>query len=202
MATTNLVSKSLGMIRVESGNGTPNHVAPTGSTYVNIGDNIIFINEDGSSTGWAPLFPSQFTEVYIQDNATNISSTASTWSQLTALTWTIGSTNGNVASTNGIITIQTGRQGRYSILGSGSFTYVATNTAYDLGISINGADPNSGAYSMGSVASTRPSACCISPRTSVNLNVGDTIRLMVRPSANGNILFKHGGIIIIEQPAI
>ena len=71
MATTNLESQSLGGILVQSGNGTPDHTAPSGSYYTNIDTGTLFINSAGSSTGWETLNKVAWGEMYIQTNTTN-----------------------------------------------------------------------------------------------------------------------------------
>ena len=51
MATTNLITKTVGEILIQNGNGTPNHTAPLGSTYVDKDTGLNYINNNGA-TGW------------------------------------------------------------------------------------------------------------------------------------------------------
>ena len=50
MATTNLLSQSLGDILVETGNGTPNHTSPSGAVYTDQDTGFQYLNLDGSTT--------------------------------------------------------------------------------------------------------------------------------------------------------
>ena len=47
MATTNLNSKSLGDILLESGNGSPDHTSPSGSLYSYTDTGKVYRNIDG-----------------------------------------------------------------------------------------------------------------------------------------------------------
>jgi len=54
MATTNLISRTVGTLLFESGNGVPNHTSPTGSIYADLDSSINYINRStgGSGTSW------------------------------------------------------------------------------------------------------------------------------------------------------
>lgn len=54
MATTNLVSKTLGGILQQTGNGTPDHTSPIGSQYTDQDTGSFYINTDGA-TAWGSV---------------------------------------------------------------------------------------------------------------------------------------------------
>jgi hypothetical protein len=52
MATTNLVTKTVGKVLIQNGNGNPNHTSPLGSLYIDRDDGKLYKNADGATT-WA-----------------------------------------------------------------------------------------------------------------------------------------------------
>ena len=63
MATTNLISKSLGDILLESGNGSPDHTSPKGSLYVDQDTAKVYQNTDGA-TNWQSYQTVAYGEFY------------------------------------------------------------------------------------------------------------------------------------------
>lgn len=194
MATTNLKSKTLGLVLVQSGDGTPDHTAPRGSYYTNKTTGTTFINTDGS-TGWDALNRIAYGEIYIQDNATTTTiSTTNTWVALNTLTWTEGNVNGFTLS-SGRLLVSTGRDGRYLVIATATLDYVAVSN-YEVGISKNSGLPASGLYAGASLTSTVPTAG-VSIIGHIDLVAGDTVELSVRDINNtNNVTLKHGGIIL------
>ena len=79
MATTNLISKSLGNVLTQSGNGTPDHASPAGSLYSDKDSGVLYQNSNGS-TSWFPLQTVAYGEGYYQANTTSTTtSTLNTW---------------------------------------------------------------------------------------------------------------------------
>jgi hypothetical protein len=57
MASINIRSISVGEVTIQSGNGTPNHIATKGSVYIDMSTGIEYINKDGIAT-WAMFIDS------------------------------------------------------------------------------------------------------------------------------------------------
>ena len=76
MATTNLITKTIGDLTIQHGNGTPDHDASIGSLYLDKDTGIWNSNNDGLN-GWnfdviAPSGDSsEYGEVHMQSNTTN-----------------------------------------------------------------------------------------------------------------------------------
>jgi len=194
MPTSNLRSKTLGDILIQSGQGTPDHIASKGSFYTNETTGIIHSNLDGIS-GWTSLNTVSFGDMYILANATQTTiSSTNVWVPTTGLTWTAGSNNGFLVSGGKLVT-GTGRGGRYEIFCNATLAVVGTGN-YEVGVSKNGATPVSGAYNGCSVLSTVPTAG-ITISASVSLVAGDTVELAVRNVLNtNNIIVKHASIFL------
>ena len=119
MPTTNLISKSLGNILVQSGNGAPDHVADKGSYYTNIDTGTLFINIDGTATGWGPLSKIAYAQMTVTDNATEIApGSLNQWQSTTSLTWVEKENNGLTFS-SGTLKPRTGKSGTFLIILAG-----------------------------------------------------------------------------------
>ena len=197
MATTNLISKSLGDILTESGNGTPNHVSPKGSLYTNQDTGTLHINNDGV-TGWTSMNVVSYGTIYVQENTTALPTgtmVANTWYSTSGLTWNTSIANNGFDSTGNVLTLQTGRDGLYEVIASATMIINVTGADYEVGISKNGASPGNGAYNGASVTSLQ-STGGISIITKMNLTGGDTLSLSLR-NINSTVkgILKHGGIM-------
>lgn len=198
MATTNLVSKTLGDVLVQSGTGTPDHAASRGSYYTNVSTGTIFINTNGS-TGWDSLNRVSFGDVYIQNNATLTTiGSNTTWFTLTGLTWTVGLNNGISVATNGVMTVATGRGGRYNVVLTSTIAYSTAAATIEVGISKNGVAPATGYY-QGSTLSAEVATQGLSSTNYIDLVDGDTIQAAIRVPPGftaANAILKHGGITL------
>lgn len=141
MATTNLISKSLGDILLESGNGTPDHISPKGSLYVDQDDGRLYQNKDGS-TGWESMYSAAYGTFYYQDNttATDIT-TLNTWTTVEN-SFTIGDVVG-FTNSGGTVSILSGYDGDYEVRGDVTIQYVAGTNNYEVGLSVNNQVPTS-----------------------------------------------------------
>jgi len=190
MATTNLQSQSLGGVLIESGNGTPDHTSPKGSYYTNITTGSLFINSDGTSSGWEMLNKVAWGEIYIQSNTTNTAGTTN-WVSLTGLTWTYTGGNGVEMVTNGKLKVKPGKEGVYYLLATGSIQVQNVASAYDffLGISKNGAVPSpgfwQGAMCDGALTATvaNEDDKVLSINNIVSLSTSDTLEMSMRMSS-------------------
>lgn len=204
MATSNLQSQSLGGILVESGNGTPNHVAPKGSYYTNINTGTLFINSNGTSSGWETLNKVAWGEMYIQENTTNTAGTTS-WVSLTGLTWQFYGGNGIEMSTSGKLRVKQNKSGTYLILATGTpqIQNVASAWNFFLGISKNGAIPNDGFWqgamldgALSTVVAEEDDKTLMINNV-ISLNAGDTLEMTMRmDSATPTGRLRSGNIFV------
>jgi hypothetical protein len=194
MATINLISKSLGGVLVESGNGIPNHTSPIGSYYTNKDTGTIHINVD-SSTGWDALNRVSYGEIYINGNTTATTvGVINTWYLTTALSWTQGSVNG-VTLSGGTLTVGAGRGGKYEVISEGTLDYVAASN-FEFGISKNSGTPITGLYQGVGLSATILTSC-VTVNGFIDLAPGDTISVVVRNIVDtSNVILKHGGVIL------
>jgi hypothetical protein len=200
MATTNLNSKTLGEILVQSGTGVPDHVAPRGSMYTNVSTGTLYLNADGS-TGWDSLNRVSYVDIYIQANAT-VTTMASntTWFPLTGLTWTTASSNGFTVASTGVVTCATGRAGRYNVIATGTLAYSTATAVVELGVSKNGANPASGYY-QGATLTSVVATQSVTVTDYIDLVAGDTVQVVMRIPAGStaaNATYKHGGLTLIR----
>lgn len=187
MATTNLQSQSLGDILVESGNGTPDHTSPKGSYYTNITTGTLFINSNGTSTGWETLSKVVWGDMYIQSNTTNTAGTTS-WVSLTGLTWFYCCGNGTEMTTNGKLRIKTNKGGTFLVNATGTVQVqgVASAWTFFLGVSKNGATPADGFWQSCmldgalSATATDEDDKTLMINNTVSLSAGDTLEMALR----------------------
>jgi len=193
MATTNLISKSLGDILTESGNGSPDHVSPKGSLYTDKDTGKLYQNKDGN-TLWVLLNTVAYGEADFSDNtnATTIN-TQNVWETVNA-TFVEGDVIGFSATTN-TLTLLSGYDGVYDIRCDATIQYVAGTNNYEIGLSINGNDPTSGSYQGGLVDATYT-------RQHIGFNVieslsgGTTLGIDVRNITNtDNIIVRNSQLI-------
>jgi hypothetical protein len=192
MATTNLTSKSLGDILTQSGNGTPDHVAPIGSLYVDVDSGSLYQNKDGN-TIWEILNTVSYGEAFYVGNTTATSIPASnTWYSV-ANNFTAGDLNGFTVSTNTMV-LSAGRSGTYRIEGGMTIVNVANASIVEGGLSINGATPLDGFYNGVSINTTYTTNN-ITFSGEVFLNAGDILRLAIRnTNTTNNVIVRHGQI--------
>lgn len=204
MATTNLESQSLGGILVQSGNGTPDHTAPSGSYYTNITTGTLFINSNGTSSGWETLNKVAWGEMYIQTNTTNTPGTTS-WVSLTGLTWTFCCGNGTEMTTNGKLRIKSNKGGTYLVNATGTIQVQDVASAYTffLGVSKNGATPADGFWQGGmcdgnlTATATDEDDKTLMINNTISLSAGDTLEMSLRmDSATPNGRLESGNIFV------
>ena len=199
MATSNLISKSLGGVLQETGNGSPNHVSPRGSTYTDQSTGIIYINIDGS-TSWIDINKLSYGNMYVTGNTVAVTGvTTNTWYSLSGATWSGGSTNGvTFSGGTDILIVNTGRSGKYLILGNGRINRQTANALYQIGISVNGSTPSDGFYHNSSTSATETSSS-ISVIGMLNLNNNDTVQLVSRNiTTTNNILVSESSLTIYK----
>ena len=193
MATTNLISKSLGDILTESGNGSPDHVSPKGSLYTDKDTAKIYQNKDGSNN-WYELNTIAYGEVYFVENtnATTIN-TQNVWESAN-VTYT-GGTNVGFSADTSSLTLLNGYDGFYEIRGDATISYVAGTNNYEVGLSINGGDPLSGTYG-GSLIDATYTRQHIGFDTVQYLTGGTTLSFDIRNITNtDNVILRHGQIV-------
>jgi hypothetical protein len=191
MATTNLISKSLGDVLTESGNGTPDHTSPLGSLYTDKDTGKLWRNTDGA-TSWEVLTTVAYGEAYFQDNANTTTITGSTWTDgnyvFTASTFVVG-----FSADTTTLTLLNGYDGDYEIKGNITLSEVAGSADYEVGLSINGAEPSAGSYGGTYLDATTYSIQHVGFQTTKSLTGGTTLSLDVRNLTNtNNVDILHG----------
>lgn len=192
MATTNLISKSLGDILLESGNGVPDHVSPRGSLYVDQDTAKVYQNNDGAS--WQVYQTVAYGEFYYQTNttATTIGGT-DTWTSVTN-TFTVEDSVGTTAS-GGTVSILSGYEGEYEVRGDITISYVAGANNYEVGLSVNGGIPTN-AYNGALIDSTYTRQH-IAFDGIVSMTASTTLSLAVRNITNAdNVIIRHAQVFL------
>lgn len=194
MATSRLITKSLGSSQLESGSGEPDHNSPIGSLYVDTSTGILYQNKSGTNQ-WEAFQTAGYVEATYTGNtsATTISA-ANTWTAV-ANDFTLGTSLGFSVSTNSVV-LSSGRSGYYRVEGNMTVVYQAgTSNDVEGGISINDANPVSGSYNGATITVTTLQTANITISFEEFLNAGDTLKLSVRNlTAANNILVRHGQI--------
>ena len=196
MATTNLISKSLGDVLTESGNGTPNHVSPKGSLYTDKDTGKLYQNKDGN-TFWVLLNTVAYGEAYFSDN-TNVTTitTQNVWATANA-TFTEGDVVGFSASTN-TLTLLSGYDGVYDIRCDATIQYVAGTNNYEIGLSLNGNDPAAGTY-QGATVDVTYTRRHIGFNVIQSLTGGDTLGIDARNRTNTDDIIVRNAQIIARK---
>lgn len=194
MATTNLQTKTLGNVNLQSGTGSPDHVAPLGSLYVNEVTGTVYSNIDGSTT-WISMNRVAYGQSYFNGNATSLTGVVqNTWRYLTGLTWTTGLTSGVNLISNRLTVNKT--PGKYLCYGIVTFQYTTATASYEVGLSKNSAVPTAGFYNGTTLSSTVATQTCAATGT-FDLVDTNTIELSVRNiTGTANIRVKNASLFI------
>ena len=192
MSTTNLISKSLGDILIESGNGTPDHTSPIGSLYSDKDTGTLHKNVDGA-IAWINFNGVAHGEVYYVGNTNATSITGATSWVSVGNTFTSGDMTAFSANSNTMVLLD-GYDGDYQINASATLDYVGGADNFEVGFSINGAVPVDGTYGSGNVDATYTTAN-IGTTAVTTLTGGTTIELAVRNlDGTNDIIITHGQI--------
>lgn len=194
MSTQNLISKSLGDVLTESGNGVPDHTSPKGSLYVDKDSGRLYQNIDGLAT-WTSFSTVAYGHGFYEGNTntTTISST-DTWTTVSN-NFTEGNNVGFSADTNTLV-LKNGYDGNYEINAEVTINHVSGDDNFEVGVSINGNIPTDGSYNGTSINSTyiRQS---VGVETNKSLVGGDTILLGVRNlTSTNNVIIRHAQLFI------
>ena len=199
MATTNLISKSLGDILMESGNGSPNHVSPFGSIYMDNDTALLYRNTNGS-TSWDNYNKTPNATMYINGNATQTTvSVTNTWYSVRALSWSGTSSNGvTFSSGTNTMVVNSLSGGKYLVTGGGVFNRVTANAKYELGIAKNLISPSNGYY-HGCSTDTTETNTYVNVFGYLELSPGDTVELGVRnTTTTNNVLLSDANISVYK----
>jgi hypothetical protein len=189
MATTDLSSKSLGDILLQSGIGTPDHSAPLGSLYTDKSTGSLWRNVNGS-TSWEKLATVAYAEVFYQTNTTLTDIvTQNVWTPVTN-SFTLGEAVGFTASGSTLV-LGTGYTGTYEVRGDITLAYQAGSANYEAGLSVNSADPVAGAYG-GNYVDVTYNRQHIGFQTIVSLTGGTTLSIEVRNlDSTADVTVRH-----------
>lgn len=194
MATTNLISKSLGDIFLETGNGTPDHTSPKGSLYVDQDTAKVYQNSDGS-TSWQVYQTVAYGEAYYQGNTTaTVINTTNTWT-LVDNTFILGDVVG-VTSSGATISILPGYDGEYEVRGDLTISYVAGTNNYEVGLSVNDLNPSTGSYN-GALIDVTYTRQHIGFETIVSMTSSTSLKLSVRNLTNtDNVIIRNSQVFL------
>lgn len=193
MATTNLITKSLGDVLTESGNGTPDHTSPLGSLYTDKDTGYVWRNVDGS-TSWEKLATVAYGDGYYQDNTTPTTITSTNVWTAVGNNLTEGLNKGFSASTDTLVLID-GYDGDYEIRANVTIDYNAGAANYEIGLSVNGANPSAGEFSGAYIDATYTRQH-IGFQTIRSLTGGTTLELAVRNLTNtGDVEIRHAQLL-------
>lgn len=203
MATSNLITKTLGSIELSSGSGTPDHVSSKGSLYTDISSGQPWVNSTGSASGWDPLIKPGYGEIYISANAVSTTfSATSSWVSTNNLSWSNpGFLNGFTQSgTSSSLQLLTNKAGKYMVTLNGSLGNPGSSQTYDFGIAVNGATPSNNMYQSATILFLTPSDYRnINVTGYLNLSDGDTISAFARcTTSNVSINIRHATLIAIK----
>lgn len=199
MATTNLISKSLGGILQESGNGSPDHTSPRGSTYVDQTTGVLYYNISGGNN-WVDINKNSYGNMYVTGNTIAVTGvTTNTWYSLSGATWSGNSNNGvTFSATPKTLVVDSGKDGKYLIVGNGRINRQTANAVYQIGISKNNETPDNGYYHNSSTSATETSSS-ISVIGMINLVSGDSISLAARNiTTTNNILVSESSLTLLK----
>jgi hypothetical protein len=194
MATTDLSSRSLGDVYLQSGIGTPDHTAPKGSLYTNKSTGVLYMNSSGTAA-WLPMSTAAYAEAFYQDNVTATAiAAANTWTAV-GNNFTLGSSIGFSASTSTLVSIA-GYEGNYQIRGDVTISYVAGSNNFEVGLSVNGANPVDGTYG-GAFVDVTYTRQHIGFETVVSLTGGTNLRFAIRNLVNADdVIIRHAQLSI------
>ena len=198
MATTNLYKKTVGDIELQSGNGIPDHSAPTGSIYSNIDSGSLYVCNGGSD--WKYLQKVCYGEIFYNDSTALSSTTvANTWTENLNQSFNVGNCSGTTpsGSANRGLIIGDGLGGLFDVKMLLSMQYDTTSDlAPDFGLSINNAEPLENHQGRTSVGTTQDYKC-ITTRFKARFNSGDVVKPVHRTeTAGGDYELNHSYVII------
>ena len=203
MATSNLITKTLGSIELSSGAGTPDHLSNKGSLYTDVTTGQPWINSTGDSSGWEPLIKPGYGEIYISANAVSTTFAATgSWTSTSNFSWSNpGFLNGFTQSgTSSSLQLLPNKAGKYMVTLNGSLGNPASNQTYDFGISVNGATPSNNMFQSATILILTPADYrTINVTGYLNLSDNDTISAVARcTTSNVSINIRHATLIAIK----
>lgn len=190
MATTNLISKTLGCVLTESGNGTPDHTSPLGSIYSDKDTGRVYTNIDGG-TLWEQLSVVAYGEAYVQENTSPTTISDDNWTA-SGINMTEGIVIGFSGGTTNL-TLLDGYDGDYEVKLDATLTYVAGSVNFEAGVSVNGADPADGTFGGCFLNSTQLTQH-VGSQSIISLTGGTTLSIDVRNATvadSNNVILEH-----------
>ena len=163
-----IAEKTIGSVLFQEGDGVPIHSAPKGTVYIEVSDGEggtigrPYLNTDGA-TNWIWVPVAQYGTMYISDNTT-ASTISTTWTEITNLSFSQDYSN--------VFTLDTAPND-YRIFLDSQYPSMAVEvtlyatiakatgssdyTYYDVGVSINGANPEDNIWGTATVTDTADS---------------------------------------------
>lgn len=187
MATTNLVTKSLGNLLIGSGSGTPDHQPNFSSLYFRQLENgfykyspVITGNTSGVTREWVEVPEMISVSINsIQPSGNFSSSTSTDWFTISGsqYNWSATSNNG-FSVNNGKITL-TATSGTFQYDIYVSIKYTSMLTLFRVGLGKNGLIPTEGNYANSSLFSATHLYNNVNVFGFIDLSVGETVEIGV-----------------------
>jgi len=202
MPTNNLSSKSLGSVKLQTGIGTPDHLANISDFYVDISNATAYINQQsdsGYTTNWNTVKNVCSASMYNTGTTAIVFSSINNWISFSGVSYNwSGETNNGLTRSNGVLTVSNGGSGLYMINADVSLLYNNILNEIDVGISINKAVPTIGAYYRVSLHDATFSLNkSMGLNINKNLNAGDTVEMTMRVlTSTGTITLKFANLAI------
>jgi hypothetical protein len=194
MATTDLSSKSLGDILLQSGIGVPDHTAQKGSLYTDKNTAKLYQNIDGT-TNWRSFSTVGYGEGFYQGNTTQTTISNTTNFFTAGINFTAGDSLGVTVSTDRL-TINSGYEGLYEVTCCATVAYVGSASNFELGVGINTSEPANGSYS-GDFVDVTYTRACVNVRFIAQLNASDYLRIGIRNlTSAANLIVRNAQLII------
>jgi hypothetical protein len=204
MATTNLITKSLGDVLTETGNGTPDHTSPKGSTYVDQNSGIKYINVNGGSS-WQSINNVIYGKNTLTGNTSVITSVVQgTWYPLET-TFASGTISWSAETSNGITYSASTAQfiidnaGQYGVGMNATFNRIGvTEARYEMSVAVNSVIVTNRDVAMCSVYAGEEIATA-SLYNTFNLSGGTTVEMAVsNNTGTENIDVSEANITIMR----
>lgn len=182
MATSNLISKSLGDIKLQNGIGSPDHTGTTSNIYFDSNTVGVYkLNPIYSATSitsnWEKFSSNECVSVVSTASTSVVTSSTSVWYALSGSTfgW-VNQYSSGFSSQNGLVTL-TGSSGDYYLNASATIDYNATLALFRVGVSKNVNVPVAGYYASGTLWAVGQQYQTINVTGVISLVSGDTLQL-------------------------
>lgn len=198
MATTRLISKSLGDINLQNGSGTPDHTGSTSNLYFDsnsVGTYKLNPLYSGSvvTTAWEKIRCNESVSIMSTASTTINTTSTTTWYTMSGSSygWVNEYSNGFFVE-SGRVTL-TGSSGDYYINATVTLDYNATLANFRVGLSKNVSVPSTGFYTSSTLWVTGQQYQATNLTGVVSLVSGDTLELAFNSPQTANSTIDISG---------